>query len=69
MFYPSQVSRVWRLALESISAHNDRRLALISKMKPERENVGVDSQLLTRRTSPRRVMEEVDRTELRWLRV
>jgi len=60
-----QVSRVWRLALESISAHNDRRLALISKMKPERENVGVDSQLQTRRTSPRRVMEEVANTRFK----
>jgi len=57
-----QVSRGWRLALEASPAQNGRRLALISQMKTERENVGADLQLKSRRISPRRVMVEVANT-------
>lgn len=57
-----QVSRGWRLALEACPAENGRRLELISQMKTERENVGVDLRLQNRRISPRRVMHEVANT-------
>lgn len=54
-----QVSRGWRLALEASPAQNGRRLALISQMKTERENVGAELQLKNRRISPRRMMQDV----------
>jgi len=53
----TQVSSHWRQALQSVPSHNDRRLAFVSKMKIERENVGVEN-LRPKRISPRRVMQD-----------
>merc|ERR1712218_361545 len=53
----TQVSSHWRQALQSVPTHNDRRLAFISKMKIERENVGVEN-LRPKRISPRRAMQD-----------
>jgi len=55
-----RVSTSWRSALVKVeSSHNERRLAYISDMKRERENLGKENLFLDRRISPRRAMVDI----------
>ena len=58
-FLPLQVSTTWRSALKNAKEpHNDRRLAYISNMKRERENLDKEN-FFDRRISPRRAMASI----------